>query len=253
MKKPFIAGNWKLHKTIPEAVELAGELAAALADTSAADLLVCPPFPALKPVADVLEGSGIAVGAQDIFYENSGAWTGTVSGPMLTAAGCSYVIIGHSERRQHFHDTGEVVNRKLNAAFNAGLIPIVCIGEPLEKRQQNVTREFLKKQIDESFAGISAEQLENLLVAYEPIWAIGTGRTATPEIAEDTQSYIRELFRDRYGSSTTDGLRILYGGSVKPENAASLFAQEDIDGFLVGGASLKADSFAGIVAASISG
>jgi len=247
MRKPFVAGNWKLFKTIPEAEELASALAGKLSGVKGADLLVCPPYPALKPVADVLSGSGIALGAQDLFYRDSGAWTGAVSGPMLKAAGCAFVIVGHSERREHFGDTGAVVNLKVKAALASELTPIVCIGEPLEKRQQNVTKEFLRKQFEESFAGLEAAEIGSLLVAYEPIWAIGTGKTATPAQAQDTQAFVRELFAGRYGRPAAAGLRILYGGSVKPNNAAELFAGEDIDGFLVGGASLEAASFAEIV------
>jgi len=249
-RKPFIAGNWKLNKTIPEACDLAGELVESLGRTEGADLLICPPYPALAPVAEILRGSNIALGAQDLFWEESGAWTGAVSGPMLKAAGCRYVIIGHSERRQHFGDTGPVVNRKINAALASGLTPIVCVGEPLEKREQNVTKEFLRKQVDESFCGLAASAIAALLVAYEPIWAIGTGRTATPETAEETQQFIRGLFAERYGDEA-ESLRILYGGSVKPGNAGELAAREDIDGFLVGGASLKVADFAGIVQAAL--
>ncbi|HOO77558.1 MAG TPA: triose-phosphate isomerase [bacterium] len=250
MRTTLVAGNWKLHKTVPEALELAGQLRESLGNFAGTDLLVCPAFPALKPVADALSGTGIAVGGQDLFYEDTGAFTGEVSGPMLRSAGCAFVIVGHSERRQFFGDTGKTVNRKIGAALASGLVPIVCIGEPLEKREHNVTKEFLRKQVEETFAGLGEAEIDRLVVAYEPIWAIGTGRTATPAIAEETQRFVRELFGIRYGEAAAR-LRILYGGSVKPSNAAELIAGEDIDGFLVGGASLDAASFAGIARACV--
>lgn len=243
MRKALIAGNWKLHKTIPEALRLVNELKRGLYDYNWADLLVCPPFTALSAVADLLQESAIHLGAQDIFWEDSGAFTGEVSGPMLKDAGCSFVIVGHSERRQYFGDTNEVVNKKLSAALNCGLTPIVCVGEPLEKREQQVTKEYLRKQLGESLKGLSRELVVRIVMAYEPIWAIGTGRTATPRLAGETQRFIRQLFEEHYNASLAGGLKILYGGSVKPDNAQALMAEEDVDGFLVGGASLDSDSF----------
>lgn len=251
MRNPLIAGNWKLYKTIPEAVELAGELKRDLAGFTGADLLVCPPFIDLVPVAEELSGSSIALGAQDLFWEDSGAFTGAISGPMLKEAGCSYVIVGHSERRAYFGDTDDVVNKKLNAAISSALTPILCIGESLEKREQKVTKEFLRKQLGADIRGIGAELISRIVVAYEPIWAIGTGRTASPQMAGETHHFIRELFAEHYDASIAANLRILYGGSVKPDNARVLIAEEDIDGFLIGGASLKAESFVKIARYSI--
>ncbi len=248
MRRTLIAGNWKLHKTIPEALQTANEIKRGLYDCNEADVLVCPVFTALSAVADVLAESNIQLGAQDLFWEDSGAYTGEVSGPLLKDAGCRFVIVGHSERRQYFGDTDEVVNKKLHAALRAGLTPILCVGESLEKREQKVTKEFLSKQLEGSVRGLSKDQVGEIVVAYEPIWAIGTGRTATPRIAGEAHRFIRQLFEEDYDAA---GLRILYGGSVKPENARALIAEEDIDGFLIGGASLEADSFIKIAQYSI--
>ncbi len=246
MRKPLVAGNWKLHKAIPEALDLAGALKRDLAGFTGADLLICPPFVDLKPVADLLQGSNISLGGQDLFWEDSGAFTGAISGPMLKSAGCSYVIIGHSERREHFGDTDEIVNKKLKAAIVSALTPILCVGESLEKREQKVTKEFLRKQLGMDIRGIGSEWISRIVVAYEPIWAIGTGMTATPRQAGATHRFIRELFAEHYNDTIAGGVRILYGGSVKPDNARSLIAETDVDGFLVGGASLEAGSFIAI-------
>jgi len=251
MRTKLIAGNWKLNKTIPEALELAGELKRDLYDFKGAELLICPPFTALAPVYEVITGSPIALGAQDFFWEDSGAYTGEVSGPLLKDAGCSYVIVGHSERRAYFGDTDAVVNKKIKAALASDLTPILCVGESLEKREQKVTKEFLRKQLGEDIKGLGPEAVSRLVVAYEPLWAIGTGKTASPQMAGDTHQFIRELFREHYDKLISSNLRILYGGSVKPDNAEALIAQEDIDGFLVGGASLKADSFIKIARYSV--
>jgi len=239
----MIAGNWKMHKTIPEALRLVNDLKRGLYDYDRAELLVCPPFTALSAVADLLPESNIKLGAQDLFWEDSGAFTGEVSGPMLKDAGCAFVIVGHSERRQYFGDSNEVVNKKLRAALGCGLTPIICVGEPLEKREQQVTKEYLRKQLGETLKGLGEESVGKIIIAYEPIWAIGTGKTATPRMAGETQRFIRQLFEEHYNASLAGGLRILYGGSVKPDNARALMAEEDVDGFLVGGASLDADSF----------
>jgi triosephosphate isomerase (TIM) len=249
-RKPLIAGNWKLNKTVPEALELAGSLKQDLADGDRVDLLVCPPYVALYPVAELLRGTAIALGGQDLFWEDSGAFTGAISGPMLKAAGCSHVIVGHSERREIFGDSDEVVNRKLKAALAAGLTPILCVGETLEKREQKVTKEFLRKQLGADIKGLERELISRILVAYEPIWAIGTGMTATPSQAGETQHFIRDLFREHYDDGIAENLRILYGGSVKPDNARTLISEEDVDGFLIGGASLQADSFVRIARSS---
>ena len=247
MRRPLFAGNWKLNKTIPEAVRLAGELKRELSDVSRGDVLLCPPFTALSAVGDVLSGSPLLLGAQDLYWEASGAFTGEVSGPLLKDAGCRYVIIGHSERRQYFGETDATVNRKARAALESGLTPVICVGEPLEKREQGVTKEFISKQLEEGVKPLGEGKAAKIVIAYEPIWAIGTGRSATPQIAEETQFFIRSWFADRLGSAVAADLRILYGGSVKPENSKALMAEEDIDGFLVGGASLEAKSFIAIV------
>ena len=250
-RKPLIAGNWKLNKTVPEALALAGELKQELADFSRADLLVCPAYVALYPVAELLRGSPIAVGGQDLFREETGAFTGAVSGSMLKSAGCSHVIVGHSERREIFGDSDEEVNRKLRAALDVGLTPILCVGETLDKREQKVTKEFLRKQLGADIRGFERDLISRILVAYEPIWAIGTGVTATPAQAGETQRFIRDLFREHYDGEIADNLRILYGGSVKPDNARSLISEEHVDGFLIGGASLQADSFIRIARSSV--
>ena len=198
MRRKLIAGNWKLHKTIPEALELAGALKRDLYEFKGADLLICPPYTALAPVAEVIAGGPISLGAQDLFWEDSGAFTGEISGPLLRDAGCSYVIVGHSERREYFGDTDEVVNKKLKAAIASGLTPILCVGESLEKREQKVTKEFLRKQLGEDIKGMGPDTITRLVVAYEPLWAIGTGRTASPQMAGETHQFIRELFREHY-------------------------------------------------------
>jgi triosephosphate isomerase len=251
MRKPLIAGNWKLHKTIPEAIQLANELKRALYDFDRGDILICPPFTSLSAVADVLEGSNIYLGAQDLFWEDSGAFTGEVSGPMLKDAGCSFVIVGHSERRQYFGDNDKAVNKKLRSALQAGLTPILCVGESLEKREQKVTKEFLRKQLGEDLKNMGKDMVIAMVIAYEPIWAIGTGRTASPDLAGETHHFIRQLFEEHYDSAVAGGMKILYGGSVKPDNAEALMAREDVDGFLIGGASLEADSFIEIARLSV--
>ncbi len=248
MRRKLIAGNWKLHKTIPEALQTANEIKRGLYDYDQADVLICPVFTALSAVADVLAESNIRLGAQDLFWEDSGAYTGEVSGPLLKDAGCGFVIVGHSERRQYFGDTDEVVNKKLHAALRAGLTPILCVGEPLEKREQKVIKEYLSKQLGAAVRGMNKDQIGKFVVAYEPIWAIGTGRTATPRTAGKAHRFIRQLFEERYDVS---GLRIIYGGSVTPENARALIAEEDVDGFLIGGASLEADTFIKIAQYSV--
>ncbi len=247
MRRPLFAGNWKLNKTVPEAVRLAGELKRELADVSSADVLLCPVFTALSAVGDVLAGSPLLLGGQDLYWEKSGAFTGEVSGPLLADAGCRYVIVGHSERRQYFGETDATVNRKAAAALESSLTPVVCVGEPLEKREQGVTQEFIRKQLEEGIRPLGAERVLKLVIAYEPIWAIGTGKTATPRIAQETHAFIRSWLAERFGADLSAGLRILYGGSVKPDNARALMAEADIDGFLVGGASLEAKSFIAIV------
>lgn len=246
-RKPLIAGNWKLFKTCPEAVEAARALAELVADAANTDVMIAPTFTALFPVAETLKASNVRLGAQDIFWENEGAFTGEVSGPMLVSAGCSHVIIGHSERRQYFGETDESVNRKTAAAIQSGLIPVVCIGETEGERDADKTFSVLDKQVKKGLEGFSSDDLGSLIVAYEPVWAIGTGKTATTEQAQEVHSFLRSLLKNLFGTSLSEAVRILYGGSVKPANIGDLMAMPDIDGALVGGASLDPETFSKIV------
>ena len=233
------------------AVRLAGELAGAIGSIDDVDLAVCPPFVYLADVVEALRGTNIAVGAQDMFYQDDGAFTGEISGAMLTDVGCSFVIIGHSERRHVIGETDEFINRKLLKALADGLEPILCVGELLEQRHSWQTLEVVRRQVTVGLEGVGAADAVRVTVAYEPVWAIGTGVTATPETAQEVHAMIRRLLADIYDGQLADSLRIQYGGSVKPSNAADLLGQEDIDGALVGGASLKADDFAAIARAAI--
>jgi len=245
---PLIAGNWKMHKTLAEATALAQEVREKMATPPAAEVVLAPPFTALAAVAQVLAGSQIKLAAQDTFWEKQGAFTGEISPLMLADVGCQYVIIGHSERRQYFGETNDTVNRKIKAALSVGLNPIVCIGETLEEREAGQTLTRVVKQLEEGLAGLAADQIARLVVAYEPIWAIGTGRTATPEQAQEVHAFIRQQLRDRFGDEVAKNRRLLYGGSVTPENISELIREPDIDGALVGGASLKAETFLRIAA-----
>jgi len=247
MRKIIIAGNWKMNKTSLEAMELVNLLKRELADISKVDIVVCPPFTTLSEINDLINETLIGLGAQDLYWEDAGAFTGEVSAPMLKAVGCAYVIIGHSERRQYFGETDQTVNKKIKAALAHELTPIVCIGERLDERESGQTFDVVKTQCTGSFADLSAEEMNRVIIAYEPIWAIGTGKTATPEQAQEVHYYIREFFKDKYSEETAAGLRIQYGGSVKPDNTEALMSQPDIDGALVGGASLKSDSFVQII------
>ena len=247
MRKPIIAGNWKMHKTVVESVATVIELKAHVSGISDREIVVCPVFTALKFVCDALANSNIKVGAQNLFWEEKGAFTGEISAPQIKETGCSHVIIGHSERRQYFHETNETVGKKILAALKAGLTPIVCIGETLAEREAGNAFTVNEKQIKESLASISEEQMKKLVVAYEPVWAIGTGKVASPEQAEEVHLCIRKAISSMFGKDIADTIRILYGGSVKPDNIAILMAKENIDGALVGGASLEAESFAKIV------
>src|SRR5215217_3975581 len=248
MRKPVIAGNWKMYKLIAEAVRTAVELKPLVANANHCEVVVAPVFTALKTVADRLEGSNIHVAGQDCSTESKhGAHTGEVAADMLKDAGASHVIVGHSERRQFYHETDDFVNRKALAALRAGLTVIVCVGETLEQGDGGAAESVVKGQVEGGLRDLTASDLERIIVAYEPVWAIGTGRTATPEQAQEMHAFIRRVFADRHSSTAADALRILYGGSVKPDNIAGLMDQADIDGALVGGASLKADSFAQIV------
>jgi triosephosphate isomerase len=247
MRKKLIAANWKMYKTPDQAREFVAAFLPLVQDHSRDDIVLCPPFVVIPAVVEALKGTRIGVGGQDLFWEKDGAYTGEVSCNMLQAVGCSHVIIGHSERRQYFGETDDTVNRKLKAALTAGLQPIVCIGEVLQEREAGLTEEVLERQCNLAFSDISGVEATPLIVAYEPCWAIGTGKTATPEMAADAHQVIRAQAAKAFGDETAQGMRILYGGSVKPENAKALMSQVEIDGALVGGASLDPKSFAAIV------
>lgn len=243
MRKPMIAGNWKLHKTIPEAIELVSTLKNDLADKTDVDIVVAPVFTSLASVAAVLKDSSIALAGQNCYFENSGAYTGEVSPTMLKDAGCSHVILGHSERRQIFAENDDLINRKVKAALAAGLTPIFCIGETLEEREGDEMMDVLQRQVTVGLGGLSEEQALKIVVAYEPVWAIGTGKVASGEQAQEAHAFVRGLLAGLFNSDIAEQVRILYGGSVKPDNVDGLMAQTDIDGTLVGGASLKATDF----------
>ncbi|MGA2632166.1 MAG: triose-phosphate isomerase [Terriglobia bacterium] len=247
MRKPVIAGNWKMYKTIAEAVDFVTRLKPLVADASHCEVVVSPPFTALRAVAQAVKGSNIAVAAQNVHWDKDGAHTGDIAPGMLVEAGCTHVIIGHSERRQNCGETDEQVNRKVKTSLAAGLIPIICVGETLAEREAGKTQVVLERQFRGGFAGLTPQDFSRIIVAYEPVWAIGTGRTATPEMAAESHRFIRELVRQQFGEGVASALRILYGGSVKPDNVGGLMAQEEIDGALVGGASLKVDSFVALV------
>jgi len=242
-KPPFIAGNWKMHMTIAEAKNLATAIVRASADLPEAEIVLAPPFTALSEVKKVLEDGSVQLAAQNLFWEEKGAFTGEVSAAMLKDAGCQYVIIGHSERRQYFCETDAGVNRKIKAALKSGVFPIFCIGESLAGRERGETMDVISRQFQGGLEGIGAEDFKSIVVAYEPVWAIGTGRTATPGQAEEVHSHIREELAQRYGIGPAECAIILYGGSVKPANSFALLSEKNIDGFLVGGASLEAESF----------
>ena len=243
MRKPFIAGNWKMHMTTSEASRLASELVASCRDVDGVDIAVAPTFTALAAVGKVLAGSSIGLGAQNMHWEDKGAFTGEIAPAMLTDVGCRYVILGHSERRQLFEETDEGVNRKVLAAFKHNLVPIVCVGESAEERDRGVTFVVVDRQVTGALKDVAASQMAKVVVAYEPIWAIGTGRTATPAQAQEVHQTIRAKLAELFGNEAAAGVRILYGGSVKPDNVDSLMAEADIDGALIGGASLKAASY----------
>ena len=250
MRKPMVAGNWKMNKTVAEGVKLVEELVPMIKDVTSVERVVCPPFTALYAVSEALKGSGIGCGAQDLFWEEKGAFTGEVAPNMVSELG-EYVIIGHSERRTYFGETNESVNKKTLAALKIGLTPIVCVGETLEENQSGRTEEVITSQVLEGLKGLSAEEAAKIIVAYEPVWAIGTGLAATGDVANQViADYIRKPYASMYGEEAAQAIRVLYGGSVKGNNAAEFFGQPDIDGALVGGASLKAPDFTDIVNAA---
>jgi triosephosphate isomerase len=247
MRTPLIAGNWKMHCVTAEAVALIDALKRSLTDIEGRDVLLAPPFPALPAAAERLSGTRFLLAAQNLHWEDQGAYTGEVSGRMLRAVGCTHVIIGHSERRQHFGETDESVSRKVKAALRNSLLPIVCVGETLEQREANQTLSVVERQVREGLGGLDAQLMARTILAYEPVWAIGTGKVATPEQAQEVHVMIRRLLSELGSGEIAAGMRILYGGSVKSDNIDSLMRQPDLDGALVGGASLKADEFTRIV------
>ncbi len=253
MRKPIIAGNWKMYKTIGQAIELANGLKREFFKIEPADIdiVLCPVYTCLSEVAEVIFNSNISLGAQDVYWQDEGAFTGEVSAPMLKDVGCAYAIIGHSERRQFFGETNETVNKKIKAALKAGLVPIVCVGESLAQREAGQTFEVLTDHIQNGLLGLSAEEVSRTVIAYEPVWAIGTGKTATSAQAQEAHKFIREQLVKLYNKDVADAVRIQYGGSVKPENTEELLSQPDVDGALVGGASLKVESFSEIVKRSL--
>ncbi|MGB7294474.1 MAG: triose-phosphate isomerase, partial [Candidatus Aminicenantales bacterium] len=250
-KPPFIVGNWKMHMTTAEAKKLAKAIAKAASGLSGAEMVLAPPYTALSKVGKALEDSPVQLAAQNLHWEDQGAFTGEVSAPMLKDAGCRYVIIGHSERRQYFGETDAGVNRKIRAALRSGVIPVVCIGESLAERERGETMTVVSRQLQNGLDGISPEGFEPMIIAYEPVWAIGTGKTASPAQAEEVHAHIRSELTRKYGNSPAGCAIILYGGSVKPANAFALLSERNIDGFLVGGASLEAESFVEIVQEAI--
>lgn len=250
MRRPFIAGNWKMNLSREEGVALTSGISAGLSENSPVDAAVCPPAVYLEAVIGAAKGGQVKVGAQNMSSEPSGAFTGEISAAMLTDIGCQYVILGHSERRQIFGETDEMINKKVAAALAGNLLPILCVGETLEVREAGNTAEVVRGQMEGSLAGFSAEEMEKIVIAYEPVWAIGTGKVASPEQAEEVHADLRKWLETRYNTATAEKVRIQYGGSVKPDNAAELLSQPNIDGALVGGASLKVDSFLGIIEAA---
>ncbi|HSL23143.1 MAG TPA: triose-phosphate isomerase [Vicinamibacterales bacterium] len=248
MRMPFIAANWKMYKTVHDAVVYIKEFRSMVKDIDDVEIVVAPPFTAIHAAAEAARNTKIGVAGQDLYWERDGAFTGEVGAAMIKEAGAEYVIVGHSERRRLFHETDATVNRKAVAALGAGLLPIVCIGETLEEREQQQTMTVLDRQIKEGFDGLTGEQVASLVIAYEPVWAIGTGRNATPEQANEAHAHIRSRLRQWFGGQAADQCHVIYGGSVKPDNIAELASLPDVDGALVGGASLDVRGFFDIVA-----
>jgi len=246
-RKPIIAGNWKMNKTTVEARDLASKLAPLVSGVQDRDIVLAPPFTALSAVAESIKGTNMALSAQNLFWEDKGAFTGEISAEMLLDLGCKYVIIGHSERRQFFGETDETVNKKVKQALNKGLLPIVCVGELLGEREAGKANDVIERQVTGALKGIAAAEMQKVVIAYEPIWAIGTGKTATPDQANEIHAFIRRKAKELYSADVAESLRIQYGGSVTPENVSQLMARPDIDGALVGGASLKPETFAALV------
>jgi len=246
-RRPLMAGNWKMYKTADEAAQNAQQLVERVAGVTGIDIMIAPTYTALVPVFEVIQNSPVALGAQNLFWEDDGAYTGEISAPMLKSVGCQYGIIGHSERRQYFGETDETVNKKIQAALQVGLKPVFCVGETEEERASEQTLSVLDKQVKKGLEGLVSDQLDTLIIAYEPVWAIGTGKTATDDQAQEVHQFIRSLVEKNFGTALSNSIRILYGGSVKPDNVAGLMSMPDIDGALVGGASLDAESFSKII------
>ena len=245
-RTPIIAGNWKMFKTVPESTSFI-EAVKGQAEVEGVESVICAPFTNLPALVEAVKGTNIKIGAQNLHFEDNGAFTGEISGVMLKDLGVDYVVIGHSERRQYFNETDETVNKKVHAAFRHGLTPIVCVGEKLEEREADQTKDVCKVQTEAAFAGLAADQAAKVVVAYEPIWAIGTGKSSTSQGANEVIAYIRGVIKDLYNEEVANAVRIQYGGSVKPENVAEYLGQSDIDGALVGGASLQPESYIALV------
>lgn len=251
MRRKVIAGNWKMNNDLQQSVNLIEELKGKLAGREVnCDVVICPPFTSLYEAKKMIDGSIIKLGAQNMFYEDSGAFTGEISAPMLKSVGCEYVILGHSERRTIFGEKDDMINKKVKKAISQNLKPILCVGETLEEREKDVTEKVVKRQIEKGLNDVTPDEVLNVIIAYEPVWAIGTGKTATPQQAQEVHAFIRKLLTTMYSKDFAELIPIQYGGSVKPDNAKELLSQKDIDGALVGGACLKADSFIGIIEAA---
>jgi triosephosphate isomerase (TIM) len=248
MRKKVIAGNWKMNKDLNESLKLVNELKVKLINIPKdVEVIICPPFTALAKIYDILKDTKISLGAQNMYFENEGAFTAEISPLMLKSVGCKYVILGHSERRIYFGETDEIINKKVKKALEHQLNPIVCVGETLAEREQNITNKIIETQVRGTLSGFTAEEISKCIIAYEPVWAIGTGKTATPEQAQEVHHFIRSIIEKLSNSQVAENIIIQYGGSMKPDNAKILLSQKDVDGGLIGGACLKADSFAGIV------
>ncbi len=247
MRRPFIAGNWKMFLDIDDAVKLAEELVSGTKDVTDRDILVCPSFPLLSRVAQAVEGTTVQLGAQNLYYEEKGAFTGEVSAAMLRSVPCTWVIVGHSERRHVFGESDELIGKKVVSALKQDLRVILCVGELLQEREEGDTELVVKRQVETGLDGVSEGALDDMIIAYEPVWAIGTGKTATPEDVDKVHAYIRSVMSDKFSNAAASGIRVLYGGSVKPENVDGLMTKPNIDGALVGGASLKSESFLRII------
>ncbi len=246
-RRYFIAGNWKMNNTAAKATELINGINAQIGNETSVDVAVCPTFTALDAASKALAGSTVKLGAQNMYTKTNGAYTGEIAADMLKEFNCTYVILGHSERREYFKETDAFINEKVKAVLENGMKPILCVGEKLEEREAGKTIDIVSTQTSEGLAGISKEDAENVVIAYEPVWAIGTGKTATPEMAQEVHAEIRKVLSNLFGAETAEKMQILYGGSMKPENADDLLKEKDIDGGLIGGAALKADSFVALV------